>query len=479
MSFELGQRLVSAGVLSTGDLGRALHTAMLRRVPLVRALVELGLIAEHELTRRAGDLVVYTVVPAADLVARLPEGLMERLGVIPVRVDPFTGAVDAAALDPKDSQGAQELSFHLGVPVRLLATTLGSFDEALTRLAAPKVAPPPPSRPARKRRMTPPFPHGAPRSSVPPPPSDLVPIPLVRRSGGEPARSTTSPPERKSRSSRKTLRFGSAGPARVEPDREAILPHDEAENQAAPAVLPAPDRSTLRLGAAVLEAGQAAAQRFRSIEDAARNAEPAVRERRTPPQGTPRVGAEAATPARHRSRRPIMTTRPPAAAAEPPVAEAPSLADPEVLLDAVHDADSRDELMAALVTALAAVARRIAIFAVKKEGYRGFVCTPSFADPDSLMRVVVPGGIPSIFATAAATSVYLGPIPSTPAHLELLAVMGRASGDVAVAAVRPKGRVALFVVVDDLADTMRGTKFLRAVADAAADALVHILTARA
>jgi hypothetical protein len=53
--------------------------------------------------------------------------------------------------------------------------------------------------------------------------------------------------------------------------------------------------------------------------------------------------------------------------------------------------------------------------------------------------------------------------------------MGSASGDVAVAAVRVKGRPAMLLVADNLEDAQGGAKRLDDVAQAAGEALTHLL----
>jgi hypothetical protein len=84
-------------------------------------------------------------------------------------------------------------------------------------------------------------------------------------------------------------------------------------------------------------------------------------------------------------------------------------------------------------------------------------------------------GQPSILATAAATAIYLGPVPATPAHEGLLRVMERASSDVAAVAVRVAARPALVLVCDELDDSMVGTRFLVELAKAVGEALARLI----
>jgi hypothetical protein len=70
------------------------------------------------------------------LVATLPEGLCERLLVLPVRRDSMTGTVDVAVVDARDPHPTQELTYWLKAPVRMVRTSLGAMLEALRRMTA-------------------------------------------------------------------------------------------------------------------------------------------------------------------------------------------------------------------------------------------------------------------------------------------------------------------------------------------------------
>lgn len=176
MRSDLSRRFLDAGVIDEAELEAALFLAWMREIHVLRALVERGSVQEQQIVdeaSRLGQLPMRHVAPAADLVARLPPGTCRRLFALPTRVDPISGVIDAAALDPFDGHVADELGWHLGATVRLRSAPLGLLDEAIRSLD------PPPAR--RFRQMTPPFPHGAPNSSLPPAPADETPIPLVRK----------------------------------------------------------------------------------------------------------------------------------------------------------------------------------------------------------------------------------------------------------------------------------------------------------
>lgn len=176
MRSDLSRRFLDAGVIDEGELEAALFLAWMREIHVLRALVERGSVQEHQIVdeaSRLGQLPMRHVAAAADLVAKLPPGTCRRLFALPTRVDPISGVIDAAALDPFDGHVADELGWHLGATVRLRSAPLGLLDEAIRSLD------PQPVR--RYRHITPAFPHGAPNSSLPPAPADETPIPLVRK----------------------------------------------------------------------------------------------------------------------------------------------------------------------------------------------------------------------------------------------------------------------------------------------------------
>lgn len=178
MRSDLSRRLLDAGLIDEDELEAALFLAWMREIHVLRALVERGSVHESQIVEEAsrlGQLPMRQVVPASDLVARLPVGTCRRLSAVPTRLDPISGEVDAAALDPFDGHVVAELSFHLGASVRLRSAPLGLLEETIRSLEPP----PPPLR--RLRHLTPASPHGAPNSSLPPAPADETPIPLVRK----------------------------------------------------------------------------------------------------------------------------------------------------------------------------------------------------------------------------------------------------------------------------------------------------------
>ncbi|MDI3286316.1 hypothetical protein [Polyangium sp. 15x6] len=152
--------------------------------------------------------------------------------------------------------------------------------------------------------------------------------------------------------------------------------------------------------------------------------------------------------------------------------------DPSAILGALARAATRDEIVSLALGGAALFARRVALFAVKRDGFHGWTCNEDFGDEEALRALSIPHDVPSVFATATATSIYLGPVPETEAHAGLLAVMERASSDVAVVAVRVAGRPAAVLMVDDLGDTLTGTRRMDELARAVGEALARLLSAR-
>ena len=502
VSIDLGRRLIAAGVVPPEEVEAALFLSCVRGVPFARVLLDRGAVSarglEEEL-ERVGGLGLRQVVGSADLVARLPRAMCRRFAALPVRVDNVTGTVDVAAADPLDAHIQAEFGFHLGAPIRVLRAPIDAIEEAIRRLELDDQTP----GPGRARRVTPPFPHGAPQSSMPPPEAEEAPILLVRRLPPAPISSEPAPTRpgvqpasldagegdrssliRQARIDR-AARLGSAGePPAVsfpsEPPSRGYEPNAAASRPMrpeAPAIL-------------------GATSRRRVIQES-----PHI----TPPYGTP-VAAPPSAPfdpeaePHDRVLGRSTTVRPPglvdsarspapplaqereaqAAAVEEPTPPPPPVRAPDgaALLESLRRVANRDDVVRLALRGLHLVAPRFGVFAVKRDGFHGWACNVELGDQDDFRRIRVPLDLPSVLATAAATSLYLGPIPSTPAHASLLALMGRSSPDVAAIAVRAGGRPALVLLADDLEDTLHGTRFLDELGRAIGDALSRLLVTR-
>jgi hypothetical protein len=181
VTVELARRLIESGV-PLADIEAALLSVVERGLPLSEALArqDPGLLAriDHELNRSELPSVL-TVRASPELYARLPDGMCRRLLAVPVHVDPRTGRVDIAAVEPLDPHITQEFAFQLDQPVRVLHASREAVSGALDKLQQrTKVSVLPPGRAAEELGSDAPIPlvkldSGA-RSDAP--------IPLVRRS---------------------------------------------------------------------------------------------------------------------------------------------------------------------------------------------------------------------------------------------------------------------------------------------------------
>lgn len=529
MSIELGRRLIAANLVTREKVQAALLLSVVRGIPFTRALVDRGAISEAELdeeiARHTGPGLRH-VQGSHELVLKLPRAMCRRLCALPTRLDPFTGTVDVAAADPLDPHIEAEMSFHLGAPVRVMRAPIGAVEEAIRRIELEAAQPAAPKK-HRSRRITPAAPFGAPQSSIPPPTLGSTPIPLVKRVGeaepeaqpkptrdpttrrGTPAtmgaaqlaatgthRTNDEPPR---------VSFPSTpppGPISVPPELAVAPPEISAWRGAAhgrPALdpslfsrIPTSDGGTApRVVDAAGEPPKEERSSMWTTYDAP-SAEALSAVFAAPPVAS-LAGPSSFAPAP--SARPGAVSVPPPAAAfmaseqgddpdeEPQrktIAGPPPLPfpDPSAIIAALGRASTRDEIVQLALGGASLFARRVALFAVKRDGYHGWACNDQFGDEEALRALAVPLDSPSLFATAAATSIYLGPVPETPAHAGLLAVMEEASNDVAAVAVRVAGRPAAVLVVDELGDTLTGTRRMDELGRAVGEALARLLAAR-
>jgi len=500
--------------VSPEEVEAALFLCVVRGVPFPRALVDRGALSERALEEelgRRGGLALRQVSGVPELMARLPPAMCRRLGAVPARHDAFTGTVDVAAADPLDPQVAAEFGFHLGAPIRVIRAPLTAIEEAIRRVELDDGSP---SSQSRHRRSTPAFPHGAPNSSIPPPPNDDMPIPLVRRLGvpliDEPETMEAQTrridddeteedepvlPLKHSKLSSGHARESDGAQSVTAPMRRALRePREEPPSVSFPSSPPGANGAesdgdkdslveTVRKSPSRPSVEKAPPARARPITAPSPQRSGAGRpmlEVDVPPARPPRAVAAYAPGRTLPAPPPVLGPPRPMTAVPEPEPEPPPLpyTDPGVVLAALREASSRDEVVRLSLRGLRLVARRVAVFAVKRDGFHGWACNPEFGDIEKLRSVVVPLDQPSILATATAASIYLGPIPGTPPHQALTRVLGRSSPDVAAVAVRAAGRAAMLLLADDLGDTLTGTRRMDELARAAGDALSRLLAAR-
>jgi len=181
VTVELARRLIESGV-PLADIEAALLEVVLAGVPLTEALVsrEPALLERIEQELLRSDLPsVLTVRASPELYARLPEGLCGRLMAVPVHVDPRSGRIDVAAVEPLDPHVGQEFTFHLGQPIRVLQASRDAVRGALERLQQrTKGSVLPADRAAASLGSDAPIPLVKPEPAA----RSDAPIPLVRRS---------------------------------------------------------------------------------------------------------------------------------------------------------------------------------------------------------------------------------------------------------------------------------------------------------
>ncbi|HEX6276983.1 MAG TPA: hypothetical protein VFZ53_28275 [Polyangiaceae bacterium] len=362
MSAELAKLLVRGGV-PLAEVERALSEAVARRTNLPAALAAtkpelLELVARELIRAEVPSLEL--VRPQTELVASLPDGMCERLGVLPVRRDPSSGRIDVAVLDPLDPHVARELEHHLDAPVRLLWARFDTFAAALQQSSA------------------------SPRS-----PSGL-PLPLVRR-----------PP-----------------PSRNEADAAGYDPDAYAADD-----------------------------------------EPVLNLTRSKPRNTAPI--------------------PPPPFAPLLAPESPELPGVEASIEELGKAQNPDEVVTALVAALAPA--KVLVLAVRGQAYEGRAGSPEF-DARSVRRIRLAAGVPSVAETAVRQGYYFGTLPLTATHGAIREVLGSdAEGEVYVTQVSISARPSLVVLVTlgrALGGSVEGTRRVDELCRAAGRALETIVVSK-
>jgi hypothetical protein len=454
---ELAESLLLAESVSPRALARGLFLEATQQMSLVQALIVTGAIDEakiEEAVAKEGDPpALVTITASLSLVQRLPRGLCARLLAVPLGTNTTTGEVDVAVVDIRDPHAVGEIEFFLRTPVRPHRATVSALRVAMEQIqrAEPALVP----VPAHGERTRTPI-WGTPVVSVAPVaaphtnPQDM-PIPLMRRSG-----------------------------APVSPSKEesAVLElRTPASSRSAP--------DTIRNDDPVFS--------LRSPPSMRRPISVMIAETRIEPQ----VNASVTVPAPKPDPRHTMVTSPaPARRSEPPPAThiesprsrrassmaprfspGPALPFPDAtpVFAAMEEANDRDAIIALLISGMRAVARRVAVMAVKRDSFVGWSCNAEFGDARAWRSVTVPANVPSVLATAAAGTPYLGPLFRTDGHMPILEFMREMSRDVAVTGVRVDMHPALVLIADELGDTAMGTRRMEHLAKAAGHALARVL----
>lgn len=150
-------------------------------------------------------------------------------------------------------------------------------------------------------------------------------------------------------------------------------------------------------------------------------------------------------------------------------------ASPEPFLTAIRQATTREDVLSPLLAGLGTVSRCVGILAVRKGEFQGWQCNEAMAAANDFRQLRVRMDVPSLFATAGTTGFFLGPIPRTPAHSQLLALLGNPTTEVSATPVRVSGKLAMIIVLHELGDTMLATKRAEEFARIVGEVLANIL----
>jgi hypothetical protein len=457
---ELAESLLLAESISPRALARGLFLEATQQMSLVQALLVTGAVDEakvEEAVAKEGDEApLTTITPSLSLVQRLPRGLCPRLLAVPIGKHPETGEIEVAVVDLRDEHALGEVAFFLRAGVRAHRATVSAIRGALEQIqrAEPALVP----QPAHGERTRTPI-WGTPVVSVVPAaaphasPGDM-PIPLMRRSVA-PSKDDSAVLELRtpasSRPAPDTIRqneepvFALRAPPSVRRPVSVLIAETRLEPTPNAAVtIPAPKDPRHTMVTA-----------------------PAPARRSEPP---PAVNIE--MPKSRRS-----TAAPRFAPSRSEALGAPLLPFAEItpILAAMEEANDRDAIIALLISGMRAFARRVAVLAVKRDSFVGWSCNAEFGDARSWRGVSVPANVPSVLATAAAGTPYLGPLFRTDGHMPILEFMHETSRDVAVTGVRVDMHPALVLLADELGDTALGTRRMEQLAKTAGIALARVL----
>ncbi len=437
MTFELGRSLILADAIAPDALAHALLVVATTGVCLPRALVAVGAMEATRLDEHLarGDApMLRHVVPVQELVAKLPAGLCEQLLALPVRQDPRTQTIDIAVVDARDTHAGDEIAFWLEAPVRLVRTSFAAMDAALKRLRV--------------------VPERGVRSLAPP-----IWVP------------TTSEVRRIAETPLYGTRAIQTPPAEEE-DEDALYRTEIGDFPAVDPNIPIPlSRRSMRPVSIVEVDGSSVAISLGSsdvrIHEPGLPENDAIIDLRRRRASTPPIAAE-----------PTPMSRTPITARGPFSANAPTLpfADSGTIVAAMRTAPDRDRILDLLLAGARTVARRVAIFVVKKDELIGWTCTPELGERAAFRKVQISTTSTTLLARALAGGTHLGRLQKIDAHATLFDVMhGAPTREVAVTGVRIEARPTIVVLSDEVGDTLIATRRLDELARVAGESLGVII----
>jgi hypothetical protein len=173
---------------------------------------------------------------------------------------------------------------------------------------------------------------------------------------------------------------------------------------------------------------------------------------------------------------------PPPAAVSAPPESAPGSVQAYQVHQALRDmtkVEGRDGLMALVLAAVETTAAKCALFAVKKDAYVGWMCTPAFGIRDDLVSVRVDARVPSVFGTTAAAGAFVGPLLRNGPHAPLLPFVKGPHPEVVLVSIKAAGKPAVIALAYDVSDSRQAMVVMAEVARVAGEALERIVrTAR-
>jgi hypothetical protein len=151
--------------------------------------------------------------------------------------------------------------------------------------------------------------------------------------------------------------------------------------------------------------------------------------------------------------------------------------DPASTLGHLRAAADRDEVLGLVEKSARAVAKRVGLMVVRKDGLVGWSCSPEFGDLEAFKKLTISTRTASLLSSVFVGGVYLGPLLGS-LGAAFLQVMHSSSRDVALVAVRVKDKPAVLVICDELGDTLLATRHLDVMAKVAGEALERVVRAR-
>jgi hypothetical protein len=426
VTIHLGRALLLSGAVTTDALGEALLAMVTQGIPLARALLNVGALTERRLEQELARVEGPTsdpVIPQTELMDLLPPGICHRLYAVPIRLEAGTEAVDLAVLDTRDTHPAHEIGHHLRRPVRMVRAPYRALRDAL----------------------------------------DLCPVGVRAL-----AAPMTMPQDEQPKS---TLAWGTRIPNTDDIDEEEVATRPVIIPKRASSDVPIPLTRKHVQDVRVFQKNDAA----RGLDaETPSELEPIFELRRLGPPPTipdpepPTVQVPPAFP---------LFTSLPSRSPVAPNAPSPPFADVGAVLAAIRAAEDRDAVLGLVVLGVRSVARRIALFVVKKDAIVGWSCTPEFGDEGWLRALRISTTTPNMLTTALSGGVYLGPLLGSVSG-PLLRIMRTASHDVALAPIKVSDRPSVLILADELGDTLLATKRMEEIARAAGETLTRIVRTR-